>query len=153
MHSEYVGGPGNKHFPLLPYPLTDEWQLFKCKLSLTNTTPRDTCFNHGNKGAASGRAGAPFSVWYSNDGAVQQTKTRTSKNSCAGRGICCTMCLLPPPPLISFIFKVIKAEKGWKSLNHLPRCGILTPRFTSVSCRHFGTFSFSCNIYGVLLIV
>lgn len=39
-------------------PLTGEWQLFKCKLSLTNTTLRDTCFNHGSKGSTSGQAGA-----------------------------------------------------------------------------------------------
>lgn len=39
-------------------PLTGEWQLFKCKLSLTNTTLRDTCFNHGTKGSTSAQAGA-----------------------------------------------------------------------------------------------
>lgn len=39
-------------------PLTGECQLFKCKLSLTNTTLRDTCFNHGSKGSTSGQAGA-----------------------------------------------------------------------------------------------
>lgn len=68
--------PRNKHFPS---PLTGKWQLFKCKLSLTNTTLCDTCFNHGNKGAASGRARAPLCLWYSNDGEVQKVKNNNIK--------------------------------------------------------------------------
>lgn len=105
---------GNKHFPLLPSPLIDEWQLFKCKLSLTNTTLRDTCFNHGNKGAASGRVGAPSLYDIQMMGRCNKQKQQHQRIDCAGRGICCTVCLLPPL-IISFIFKVIKV---WRSESH-----------------------------------
>lgn len=111
---------GNKHFPLLPFPpLTGEWQLFKCKLSLTNTTLRDTCFNHGNKGAASGRAGAPAPCDIQMTGRCNAQKQQHQRMGCAGRGIRRSTGL-PPTRLISLIFTVIKAGTGWKSLPRLP---------------------------------
>lgn len=72
---------------LLPQPpLTGEWQLFKCKLSLTNTTSRDTCFNHGNKGAASGRAGAPSPCDIQMTGRCGKQKQQHQRIECAGEG-------------------------------------------------------------------
>lgn len=103
--------PRKQTFSPPPLPLTDEWQLFKCKLSLTNTTLRDTCFNHGNKGAASGRVGAPSLCDIQMMGRCNKQKQQHQRIDCAGREICCTMCLLPPL-LISFIFRVIKARRS-----------------------------------------
>lgn len=71
---------------LPPPPLTGEWQLFKCKLSLTNTTSRDTCFNHGNKGAASGRAGAPSPCDIQMTGRCGKQKQQHQRIDCAGEG-------------------------------------------------------------------
>lgn len=71
---------------LPPPPLTGEWQLFKCKLSLTNTTSCDTCFNHGNKGAASGRAGAPSPCDIQMTGRCGKQKQQHQRIDCAGEG-------------------------------------------------------------------
>lgn len=103
--------PRKQTFSPPPLPLTVEWQLFKCKLSLTNTTLRDTCFNHGNKGAASGRVGAPSLCDIQMMGRCNKQKQQHQRIDCGGREICCTMCLLPPL-LISFIWKVIKVRRS-----------------------------------------
>lgn len=142
-------------FPPLPLPLTDERQLFKCKLSLTNTTLCDTCFNHGNKGAASGRVGAP-SLWYSNDGAVQHTKTTTSKNTLFKESN--MLHSVPPTSTVNQLnFKVIWIRITWESQNRLASelFEIVMLYFKSVYkhshllqriMRHTFTL-FSCNIH------
>lgn len=92
-------------------PLTGEWQLFKCKLSLTNTTLRDTCFNHSNKGAASGRAGAPSLCDIQMMGRCSAQKQQHQRIGSAER----EMLHCAPPStrvLISLIFKVIKRKRN-----------------------------------------
>lgn len=90
-------------------PLTGECQLFKCKLSLTNTTLRDTCFNHSNKGAASGRAGAPSLCDIQMMGRCSAQKQQHQRIGSAER----EMLHCAPARtqvLISLIFKVIKRK-------------------------------------------
>ena len=77
--------PRKQTLPPPPLPLTAEWQLFKCKLSLTNTTLRDTCFNHGNKGTASGRAGAPSLCDIQMTGRCNMQKQQHQRIGCARR--------------------------------------------------------------------
>lgn len=94
-----------------PFPLTGEWQLLKCKLSLTNTTLRDTCFNHANKGAASGRAGAPSPCDIQMMGRCSSQKQQHQRIGEAERETEKLHCgPLSTKVLISLIFKVIKRK-------------------------------------------
>lgn len=91
-------------------PLTGEWQLFKCKLSLTNTTLRDTCFNHGSKGSTSGQAGASSLCDIQMMGRFSAQKQHQRIQIAEREMLHCA----PPSTrvLISLIFKVIKRKRN-----------------------------------------